>query len=203
MEGSAREDLALIRRLMEETRREVVDRGKHFTIWGGISTVGLLVTWWAALGRTETNPSLVWAVLLVVGWAASFHVGLRDRRGGGVRTTGRRLLTGTWVTAAVTLTLVGVAGMFGEVVGYRGLPGVLSAVIAMPIWLTSQLTGERWLGWVAAGWWVGAAVMLFVPGVYTLPLMAAMSLVLLAIPGGVLNARAGRSRPVSPAGNGA
>ena len=203
MDGSAREDLALIRRLMEETRREVVDRGKHFTIWGGISTVGLLVTWWAALGRTEANPSLVWAVLLALGWAASLYVGFRDARGAGVRTTGRRLLSGTWITAAVTLTLVGVAGMFGDVLGYRGLPGVLSVVMAMPIWMTSQLTGERWLAWVAAGWWVGGAVMLFVPGLYSLPLMAAMSLLLLAVPGGVLNARSGRTGGAVVAGNGA
>ena len=190
MHDSARDDLALIRRIMEDTRQEVTERGKHLVIWGGISTAGLLATWWAALGRSEVDPVLFWSVLLAGGWAASLYVGWRDGRRARVRTAGGRLLSAAWVTAAVTLTVVGTAGMFGDVLGYRALPGVLSAILAVPIWLTSLLTGERWLSWVAGGWWAGGGVMLFLPGVYALPLMAAMALLLMVVPGLVLNARA-------------
>lgn len=203
MDDAAREDLALIRRIMEETRQEVTERGRHLVIWGGISTAGLLATWWAALGRGGVDPVVVWAALLVVGWAMSLYVGWRDGRRARVRTAGRRLLSAVWLTAAVTLTLVGVAGMFGDVLGHRALPGVLSAILAMAIWLTALLTRERWLSWVAGGWWVGGAVMLFVPGVYALPLMAAMALLLMVGPGAVLNARATTRRGTEPVHDGA
>ena len=46
----------------------------------------------------------------------------------------------------------------------------------------AYLTGEAWLHWVAAGWWIGGGLMLFVPGVYTLLLMTAMSIVLNRVP---------------------
>lgn len=203
MDEAAREDLALIRRIMEETRQEVTDRGRHLVIWGAISTAGLLATWWAALGRGGVDPVLVWTGLLAAGWTASLYVGWRDGRRARVRTAGRRFLSGVWLAAAVTLTLVGVAGMFGEVLSNRSLPGVLSAILAMPILLTSHLTGERWLSWVAAGWWLGGAVMLFVPGVYALPLMAGMALLLMAVPGGVLNARASARRAAESVRDGA
>ena len=203
MEDAAREDLAVIRRIMEETRREVTERGSHLVIWGGISAAGLLATWWAALGRSGLDPGVVWAGLLAAGWAASLYVGWREGRRARVRAAGRRLLSVVWLAAAATLTLVGLAGLFGEVLSPRSLPGVLSAVLAMPILLTSLLTGERWLSWVASGWWLGGAVMLFVPGVYALPLMAGMALLLMAVPGGVLNARASARRGAEPVRDGA
>lgn len=185
----AEEDLAVIRRIMEESRREVGQRGRHFVIWGGITTVGLIATYMSALGRATLDPDWVWVVLLVVGWSASMILGLREGRRSRVRTLGRRILTGTWMSIAVTLTLIGLSGMFGEVVSHWSLPGLLAVVIASPVLVTALMTGERWLVWVAVGWWLGGALMLFVPGLYTLPLMAFMALLLLAVPGGVLNVR--------------
>lgn len=76
---------------------------------------------------------------------------------------------------------------------------MLSTVIAAPVLVTMLLTGERWLGLVAVGWWAGGALMLFAPGPYTLLVMAVMSFVLLAVPGMVLNAKA-RQRVRSPSG---
>lgn len=192
------DDLAVIRRIMEETRGEVHDRGIHFVIWGMISTVGLLVTWLAVAGRVTVDPTVVWAGLLVAGWAASLVAGWREGRRARVRTLGRRILSWMWISVAVTLTLIGLAGMFGGGVGSVGLPGLLAVVLAAPILVTGRLTGEGWLMGVAAVWWIGGATMLFVPGPYTLLLLAGMSLVLLVVPGGVLNARS-RSGPAETA----
>lgn len=199
MSTTPQQDLALIRQLMEESRREVGERGGHFLIWGGITAVGLTVTYLAALGQLPWNPAWVWVGLLVVGWGASIVVGHRQGRQAGVSPLGRRLLSGTWIAVAVTMTLIGVAGMFGDVVPHVALPGLLSAVIAAPVLATALLTRQRWLGWVAGGWWLGGATMLFIPGIYSLPLMAVMSLLLLALPGAVLHARSRRVSGGEPA----
>lgn len=192
MHTKAKEDLALIRRLMEDSRREVVDRGKHFLIWGVIPVVGLVATYARATTGAGPDPRWVWMGVLVVGWGASMVVGWRDGRRQRVFTTARRILTATWVAMAVTLTLIALGGMFGALVDVRALPGLLSVTMAPAVLLTAVLTGERWLTAVAVGWWLGGGVMLFVPGLYTLLLMAAMALLLLAVPGVVLYARSRR-----------
>lgn len=199
-EHRAHHDLALIRQLMEDSRREVVDRGKHFIIWGLVAAVGALLTYAYADGAAVPDPTLVWGALLVTGWLASFVVGWRDSRRARVSTTASRLLSGVWVSAAVSLTLLGLAGMFGPALDHRALPGVLSAVIAAPVLVTMLLTGERWLGLVAVGWWVGGALMLFASGRHNLLVLAAMAFVLLAVPGIVLNAKARQRVPVSDGG---
>ena len=192
MRHQAELDLALIRRVMDETRQEVVDRGKHFIIWGLVTAVGLAVTYQAITGPLTVNPATVWVVLLALGWAASLAVGWADSRRARVTTLGRRLLSAVWVATAVTLTLTGLAGMFGDVLDPRALSGVLAAIIAAPILVTALLTGESWLRAVAAAWWLGGGVMLFVPGIYAILLMAAMALLLMALPGVVLYVRSRR-----------
>ena len=191
-EARAQEDIALIRRLLEDARTVVVDRGRHFIIWGWISAVGSVLTYLYVTGAAGPHPGVTWGVLLAVGWGASMVVGWRDARRARVTTAARRLLSVVWVSAAVSLTLVALAGMFGGVLGSRALPGVLSVVLGAPILVTMRLTGERWLGLVAAGWWAGGAVLLFVPGPYALLLIAAMSLLLMVAPGLVLSAKARR-----------
>lgn len=185
-------DLAVIRRMMEESRQEVVDRGKQFVIWGLVSALGLAGTYAAVAGWWAMAPRWTWVVLVVSGWAASMVVGIRDGRGARVRTLGRRLLGAIWLATGVTLTLVAASGLFGGVVSERALPGLMSAVMGGAVLATSQVTGEPWLGWAAVGWWAGALVMLFVPGVYTILVMAAMAVGLMLVPGVVLYAR---SRP--------
>lgn len=129
---------------------------------------------------------------LSIGWTASLAEGWVDGRRARVATLGRRLLSAVWIATAITLTLVALAGMFGDVLDPRALSGVLAAIIAAPILVTALLTGESWLRFVAAAWWLGGGVMLFVPGVYALLLMGAMSLLLMALPGVVLYARSRR-----------
>lgn len=192
MDRHPAQDLALIRRIMDETRQEAVDRGKHFIIWGLVTAVGLAVTYQAITGALAVNPAIVWTVLLAIGWAASLTIGWIDGRRARVTTLGRRLLSAVWISTAVTLTLTGMAGMFGEVLDARALSGVLSAILAAPILVTALLTGESWLRAVAGAWWVGAAVMLFVPGIYALLLLAVMALLLMALPGVVLYVRSRR-----------
>ncbi len=198
MEDQAREDLALVRRFMEETRREVVDRGTHLLIWGVISTVGLGMTWTIVGGMVDLDPRWMWAGLLAAGWLASIGVGRREGRGARVRTVGRRLLSAVWVATGVSLTLIGIAGLFAGVVDVRALPGLLAIVVATAFMVTSLLIGERWLAWIAAGWWLGGGAMLVWSGPRALLAMAAMAAAGMALPGAVLFLRARREPSSAP-----
>jgi hypothetical protein len=192
MREQAVDDLAFIRRVLDENRGAVVDRGAHLLIWGVLTALGLVLTWFVATGALTLSIGWVWGAIMLVGWIASFAIGWRHGRRARVRTLAGRVLATVWIASAITLTLVALAGLFGGALGYEALPGVLSVVVAVPVVLTAVLTGERWLGAVAAGWWLAGGVMLFVPGMYRILLMAALALLLMAVPGAVLRARSGR-----------
>lgn len=195
MERDAREDLALIRRVMEESRRAVVDRGMHFIIWGTLPALGMVATYVRVATGEGPNPLWAWIAVLVLSWSASMVVGWREGRRAPVKTLAYRLLTAMWVSVGVSLTIVGIAGMFGPMIPTGALAGLVATMLAPAVLVAGLLTQQPWLGWVAVGWWTGAAVMLFFPGLYILLLMAVMSVLLLALPGALLMRRASRPRP--------
>ena len=182
-------EIAMIRRLMQDSQGAVYDGRGHFILWGSISALGLALTYAYAVGRPVPDPRLVWLVGLVLGWSGSVVLGVRGRARARVHTHASRLLGWLWISCAATMTLIGTAGLFGDVVPVQALPGVVAAVLAVGVLATGLLTGHAWLRWVAAGWWAGAAVMLFRPGLYALLLLAAMALLLEVVPGLVLLTR--------------
>lgn len=194
-EQRAQEDLAMIRRLMEDSRREIVDRGRHFLVWGVIGALGSLLTYGHAVQWSSFSPGWLWLGLMALGWTASTLIALRETRAARVQTAARRLLSVVSIASAVTITLVALAGMFGGLVAVETLPGLLSVVIGVPVLVAGALAGEGWLQLVGVGWWVGGGIMLFAGGLYSLLLMSAMSLVLMAVPGGVLYAKSRGTRP--------
>lgn len=183
-------DLAMIRQLMEESQRTVDENGKHFLLWGALGTVGLVATWLFVVGRMTLDPRWLWAVILGVGWVGSFWLGVQSGARARVRTAGRRVIAAVWVSCGVTMTLIAGAAMLGRVVALPSLSGLIASVMALGLAMTGVLTGLRWLLGVGVAWWIGAGVMLFVPGPYTLLLLAGMALVLEVVPGLVLYARA-------------
>jgi len=194
-----REDLTTIRRLMEESQAAAGEDGRHFLLWGTLTAAGLLGTYAAVTGTLPLDPRWLWGLLLAVGWIGSFWLGYRGHRLARVRTLGRRLLAVVWIAAGVTLSLIAAAGLFGGAVSPRALSGLVSVVIAGAFLVSAVLTGHRWLGGVAAAWWLGGAVMLFLPGLYTLPLLAAMTIALEVVPGVVLYRRSRRTGLPQPA----
>jgi hypothetical protein len=187
-----RHDLAAIRRLMEESQETIGAEGRHFVLWGLVTAVGLVGTWAAVTGAADVDVRWTWAVLVGLGWIGSFWLGYRGARRERVRTLGRRLVSVVWIGSGVTLSLIAAAALFGDAVPTRALPGLLSVAIAGSFLSTAVLAGLRWLGLVAACWWLLGGLMLFFPGLYTLPLLAAMALALEVVPGLLLVQRARR-----------
>lgn len=193
------DDLAAIRRLMEDSQAAAADDGRHFLLWGTLTAAGLLGTYAAVAGALAVDPRWLWGVLLAVGWAGSIWLGFRGARGTRVTTLGRRLLALVWIACGVTMTLIAAAGLLGGAVDVRALSGLMAVVVGGPYLASAALTGERWLAAVAAAWWIAGGVMLFVPGLYTLPLLAAMALAFQAAPGALLYRRWRRRAAPAPA----
>lgn len=194
----AQQDLAVIRRLMEESQTAVAEDGRYFLLWGVLCALGLLGTWAAVLGALALDPLWLWATLVGLGWIGSFWMGVRSGRRARVRGLGGRLIAVVWFACGVTLTLIAAAGLLGGVVPVQALSGLVAVVLAGGFLASAALTGQRWLGAIAAAWWLGGGVMLFFPGLYTLPLLAAMAIALQVVPGLVLRRQA-RRRPVAQA----
>ena len=193
----AREDLAAIRRLMEDGRRVVNTAGPHFVAWGVLTSAALAATYVLG-GRGETHLiTWAWGVAVGLGWLASAALTVAQGRRERVRSGTGRILGGVWTGTGVTMMLLGFAAPAGGVVDPAALTGVLAAVLGGGFFATGLLVGSRWMQAAAVAWWAGALLMLLWPGRHGLLLTAALVLGLQTLPGIWLTLRARRAVAVA------
>lgn len=178
------EDLAMIRRLMSESRKLTDAGGPFYLLWGVLVMAGLVTTYLVALGLLDVSPGLVWAAAVGLGWVGSFVLGWRQDRRLPVRTTGGRLMTGIWLGGGVTMTLLGfVPPALGIVETSGGIMGPIAMVMATCYFATSYVHRSSAMRWMAAGWWLGAVAMLVWSGATSILVMAGLVLLLQIVPG--------------------
>ncbi|HYR09689.1 MAG TPA: hypothetical protein VEQ60_18080 [Longimicrobium sp.] len=179
----AREDLAAIRRLMEDGQRVVNSAGPHFVAWGLLTSAALSATYVLA-GRGETRLiTWAWAVAVGLGWLSSLALTVAEGRRARVRSATGRILGGVWTGTGITMMLLGFAAPAGGGVDTAVITGVLAAVMGSGFFSTGLLVGSRWMQGAAVAWWAGALLMLLRPGAYGLLVTAALVLALQTLPG--------------------
>lgn len=187
------EDLAMVRRLMEEARELVCDNGKHFIAWGVLGVAALLATYVTLLGLVALPVGWIWAVVLVAGWLFSLWAVRRDAGRAQVRTMASRLLGGIWLGFGVTASIIAVLGLYTAAIDVELLGGLASALLGFGFFASSFVGSQVCLRWLALSWWAGALTMLLWPGMHTLPLMAGLLLLLQVVPGVVIHTRGRRA----------
>jgi len=199
----AREDMEMIRRMMEESRRVVTTGRHHYVAWGTLITAALLLTWTAATGRTSLPVGWVWAGAVALGWAFSAWAVVRWDRRAPVSNLAGRTMGGLWIGTGVCLTLVGFLGPASGQMGGSALLGTIAAVLGATTLATAAIQGSTRTGAIAAGWWVGSAVLFLWPGRHALLVAAALMVVLHLLPGLLLfRGRRPATEPEAPAGAG-
>lgn len=183
-ETSPEEDLAMIRRMMRESR-EVTDAGApHLVLWGVAVLAGLVANYLYVGGAMAVNPGIVWITVIGLGWVGSFWLGRRRDREMPVRTIGGRVMTGIWAGGGVTMTILGVVPPALGVVGSSGgIMGPIALVLGGCYFASSFVYRSRAMRWMSVAWWLGGAAMMQWSGSTSMLIMGCLVLFLQVIPG--------------------
>lgn len=183
-ERSAREDLATIRRLMEQSRGTVEAAGPHFVTWGVLITAALLISYANAIGSVAIDELWLWIGVVGLGWLLSIVIGARSSRDRTVRGPGGRIMASIWIGAGIALTLIGFVAAPTQAYTEAGaLLGTVAAVLGAACFASGAVQDSRGFRLLASGWWVGAVAMFVWPGLGALLVMAVLMLALQLVPG--------------------
>lgn len=182
--GQERDDIAMIRALMEDAQDVGMHHGPHFVLWGALAAAALMLTWLAIQLQWEPRGvQVIWVGFLVAGWTGSVVLGRRARHRARRSTLAARVLAGIWVGIAVAATVIALAGLFGDVVRAQAMSGTVAVILGAGYWATGCVTPHPLFRWGAAVWWVSGIAMLVWPGTWTLPWLAVLAVMLEVIPG--------------------
>ena len=196
LEDQAREDIAFIRRAVEEGGAYATASSPDMLVWGIAVAIGYLGTYGFIRGWSPVAPSALWAACIGLPWLFSLRRLARGLVGGAVRVRGpmAQALAMLWLGCGIFLTTLGIAVMVAEARG-GWFDAVVAGVMGIAFFASARVAQLPWLRWVGIAWWVGELALFALRyRIEALPLAAALMLLLLAGPGYVLlQRRGGRS----------
>jgi hypothetical protein len=198
IEERARENIAFIRRAIEEGGAYATARGPDMLVWGVAVAIGYLGTYAFVRGWSPIMPNALWAACLGLPWLYSLHRLFRRFFGSAPSTRGPMAqgLSMLWLGCLVFLTTLAIAVCWDGEIRRGWFDAVVAGIMGTAFFATSWLANLPWLRWVALAWWLGElALFAWRHHPEMLLLAAALMLVLLAGPGLILLTRGGRLRP--------
>ena len=197
IEEQAREDIAFIRRAIEEGSAYATACSPDMLVWGTAVALGYLGTYGFVRGWSPIAPNALWAVCIGLPWLYSLRRQLRRLVGGAPPERGpmAQALSMLWLGCGVLLTTLAIACLWSGDSREGWFDAVVAGVLGTGFFASSWLANLPWLRWVAIAWWVGElAIFASRHHPEVLLLAAALMLALLAGPGLVLLTRGSRLR---------
>jgi hypothetical protein len=188
IDDQVRQDIAFIRRAVEEGATYATARGTDMLVWGVAVAVGYLATYAFIRGWSPIAHNGIWAVCLVLGWLYSLRPLLRRIVAGRgdfpARGPMAMALAMLWFGCGVFMSTLMIAAMASGAVREGWCDAVVAGVLGIAFFASAWLSNLRWLCWVAIAWWIGEiALFALRHDVAKFPLAASLMLVLLAGPG--------------------
>jgi hypothetical protein len=183
-------DLAYIRQVMEQTRQFTLVSGDYFIVWGVLISLGLICSSLVIVTSIGLPIIGLWITLIALGWVLSLWLGYRKARYEPVTSYAVRLISSLWVVCGIAMTTAFLLGPWAGAVPYISIGGLSALFIGIGIFMTGILNGMNWFRNLAIGWWIGALVMFVWHGFATLWISAGLLIVLMVIPGIILNQQA-------------
>jgi len=192
VEDQAREDIAFIRRAIEEGSSYATARSPDMLVWGIALAIGYLGTYGFIRGWSPVAPGALWTACMGLPWLFSLRRLARGLAGRGVTNRGPMAQAAAmlWLGCGVVLTTLATVAMLTGEARSGWVSAVVAGVMGIGFFASAWLLRLPWLRWVGIAWWLGElALFALRHRAEALPLAAALMLLLLAGPGYVLMSR--------------
>jgi len=186
-DAEVREDIAFIRRTIEDGRAYATTRSADMVVWGVAVAIGYLGTYAFVRRWSPLSPDWLWLACILLPWAYSLRrLAFRRQVAVAVRPMARAMQM-LWLGCGITLTTLGIATAFAGDLPHGWFSAVSAGVLGIGFFASAWLCNLAWFRWVALGWWLGELALFGLRGqIELLPVGAALTLVLLMLPGIVL-----------------
>jgi len=178
---SALEEIALIKRVIEESREFTFNIGKNITIWGILISIAIFGSYGAIVNGYTRLSIWIWAVTIGGGWIFSIISGIREKSK--TRNYGVKTISFVWTSCGIAMTILGFAGTISGGIEDWAVAPVIATIMGTGFAGTAFVQELRWVMYVAVAWWLGALFMFFIKGYETLLIFGAMMILFEVLPG--------------------
>ncbi len=179
----AKEQLAFIKSIMDDSQKVLADNGTAFIVWGVLILLAGFSSY--LLEQLQLSHFLGWLYLLIVGLGWIYNA-IYDRKADKC-TIGNpitiKIISSIWVAVLLSMTILGFVGGYSDTINMEHMSAVMFTVLGIAYYLQGVITGKPWVRNLAFGWWGGSIVLFFITGIWAGLLFVLMMIGLQIIPG--------------------
>ena len=180
-------ELSEIKRIMEDSRRIMIDDGTGFILWGSLVAMGLISSYLSVLGYLEWKvTSIAWFALIGLGWLITIFQFRKEKKERKAVSFAGKVAGAIWGSAGITMTIIGFVGSYTGLVKGMGISPLMACVLAAAFFVSGVIYNDKTFRYLSFGWWAGALVMFFWYSPHTLLLFALMILFMQVLPGFIM-----------------
>lgn len=181
-EKNALDELLFIKKVIEDSRKVVVDNGIGFIVWGILITIGMILGYVKFLLNLQFDYIWAWAVIISAGWIFSYFQ-FYKKNNTKVKTFAGRIIGTLWFSFGVSMSVAGFGGYFSHAINGVYISSVIAVMLGAAYYLSSVLYDWKWFKLIGILWWAGGMLLFYVNGVNQFLIMASLMILGQVVPG--------------------
>lgn len=193
----AEEELSVIKKIMEDSRKINIDNGIYYIFWGVLVTVTLLINYYMVLTKVSLNYiGMMWFVLMSAGAITGIFIQKAIDKTERVKTYAGRILGSLWFASGMGMFMIGFVGVITNAYAAIFICPIISIILGISYYTSGAIQQIKWLQYISYGWWIGGIILFYAPSVHTLLVFALMLTCFQVIPGIILYKKSKRANTV-------
>ena len=182
----AQQELAFIKKVMEDSQRAILDNGKRYMLWSILVLAGIAAKYVLEGAGIALNAVWIWLPLIAVGWLLSFLLRRSTYAETRVKTLAQRNLEAIWAGWGIAIPILTFVGYFSGAIQSWAVSPVIATLLGSACFTTGLVTASSWLRITGILWWAGAILLFVIPTDYSVAILGGMFILLQMVPGVVL-----------------
>jgi len=180
---AAKEQLAFIKSVMDDSQKVVADNGDGFILWGVLIILAGIASYF--LDQFELNQFQGWLYLGIVGigWIYMLTIHRKTDRSVIGNPLTKKIIDSIWIAVLAAMTLLGFVGGASQTIDLDHMTAVMYTILGIAYFLQGVITGKNWVRNLGFGWWIGSIILFFITGASAAILAVIMMIGLQIIPG--------------------
>lgn len=179
------EDLQFIKKILSDSRRLFFDDGIIHIIWAISAISGTLATYTFYFMNLEQFTGILWITIMLISVLLTIYIKKTKHSEKPANFAGK-IYAATWksIGLGIVLFVIGTIPLQANQLSLR--LSVIPLMLGVAYFISAQLGIYKWMHYVAVGWWITTACILFTPNFYSPAVLAGATSLLELLPGIIL-----------------
>jgi hypothetical protein len=182
-EQHAFEEIAYIKKIIEDSRKSIIYSGKEFIFWGILASIGMIGTEILEILHLYLNILWFWVIIIGIGWLFAIYNYFKEQKSRRIYSFAEKIVKVVWVGCGISMALIGFLGPYTRGLHYNYINSALAAILGSAYFITGFIIDSKLLRLLSFLWWLGSILMFLFFSAYNLWIMAGMMILFQVVPG--------------------